>query len=95
MFNEVIYYENHEPRNQELVQHTQTALLAKIATANTVSYLELVCLPLEDDTRIPYDITDIALAHLVDSGSVVKSYESTNEGNALITYELATPTTVK
>ena len=95
MFKEVIYYENHEPRNQELIQRTQAALLAKIATANTVSYIELVCLPLEDDSRVPYDITDIALARLVDSGSVVKSYEPTDEGNALFTYELADPTTVQ
>lgn len=93
MFKEVIYYENHEPRNQALVQRTQEALLAKIATAHTVSYLELVCLPLDDNTRVSYDITDTALARLVDNGSVIKSYEPTDEGNALITYELnASPT---
>ncbi len=95
MFKEVIYYENHEPRNQALVQRTQEALLAKIATAHTVSYLELVCLPLDDNTRVPYDITDTALAHLVDNGLVVKSHEPTDEGSTLITYELHASTTIQ
>ena len=87
MFQEAINYETHEPRTSELVARTQAALLAKIATAKSVSYIELVSLPIDDDTRVPYDVIDTALINLVHSGLVVKSYEPTREGNALVTYE--------
>lgn len=93
MFKEVIPYDNHEPRNQELVQSTQVALLAKIATEKSVSYIELVSLPLDDNTRIPYEVIDNALVNLANNGLVVKSFEPTREGNALVCYELAAQTT--
>lgn len=83
-------YSEYDESFPQAVEAEKARLLIRLAR-KSISYMELVCLPSDDEPLSSRDVIDTAIAQLEQSGQIVKDndVEPTFHQNLVITYKVA------